>query len=302
MKNSTLSLLLLFSFFVILISCQTTYTHIGDKKANYIPYYLKVNEADSLFLVGNYEKSHKILDSLFKKYEPANTNRFHEYGIYLMSCVAVNDTIDIKKKMEYSYKKFGAMHAPMFPNEKCKILSNIYRKDSLHFLKLKDEYLKRIDYSLINKLQQMVKLDQSDRCTNTPENNKKIKAIDSINGISLKDVIKNNVYPNYYVIGYFDPDLNEFADVSALLLHQDRETVFKYLPIIEDAVKKGKCSPYEYAIIYDKCMWVYGIENEKQKFNTFQTDTIQEINSVVNKNRKNIGLPSVNYFKWKDNL
>ncbi len=85
-------------------------------------------------------------------------------------------------------------------------------------------------------------------------------------------------------------------------MHQDRETVFKYLPIIEDAVKKGKCSPYEYAIIYDKCMWVYGIENEKQKFNTFQTDTIQEINSVVNKNRKNIGLPSVNYFKWKDNL
>lgn len=300
MKNITLSILLFTCIFTTLLSCKSSYTHIGDKSANYIPYYLKVNEADSLFLVGDFKKSHQILDSLFQKYEPANTNRFYEYGIYLMSCVAVNDTMDIKNKMAYSFKKFGATHAPIFPDVESTFLYNIYRKDSVYFLKHRDKYLKRIDYSLINKLQQMVKLDQSDRCLNTTENQKIIKAIDSINKIKLKDVIKNNVYPNYYIIGYFDPDINEFADISALLLHQDRGTVFKYLPIIEDAVKKGKCSPYEYAIIYDKCMWVYGNENEKQKFNSFLTDSKQEIDSVANKNRKNIGLPSVRYFKWKN--
>lgn len=288
------------SVLVFLISCKSNYTHIGDKNANYIPYYLKVNEADSLFLVDEFDKSHKILDSLFQKYEPANTDRFYEYGTYLMSCVAVNDTVNIKKKMAYSFEKFGGMHAPIYPIDKYMVLSNIYRKDSVSFLKLKDEYLKRIDYSLIDKLKKMVKLDQSDRCLNTPENQKKIKVIDSINGLRLKEVIKNNVYPNYYVIGYFDPDLNGFAQISTLLLHQDRETVFKYLPIIEDAVKKGKCSPYEYALIYDKCMWVYGNENEKQKFNSFETNTKQEINSVANKNRKNIGLPSIGYFKRKN--
>lgn len=101
MKN----IIVVIGVFVILISCKSSYTHIGDKNANYIPYYLKVNEADSLFLVDEFDKSHKILDSLFQKYEPANTDNFYEYGTYLMSCVAVNDTIGIKKKMAYSFEK-----------------------------------------------------------------------------------------------------------------------------------------------------------------------------------------------------
>jgi len=300
MKNKILSILLFFCSITLLLSCKSSYTHIGDKNANYIPYYLKVNEADSLFLVGKYEKSHKILDSLFKKYEPANTNRFYEYGTYLLSCVMINDTIGLKKKMAYSFKKYGGTYEePIFQDERSLTIHKIFTKDSLYFLNLKKEYLKKIDYSLIHKLQEMVKLDQNNRCLNTPENNKKIETIDSINRVKLKDIIKDNVYPNYYVIGYFDPDLNEFANISVLLLHQDRETVFKYLPIIEDAVRKGKCSPYEYAEIYDKCIRVYGNENEKQKFNSWETTNKQEIDSIVKINRRQIGLPSVNYFKWK---
>lgn len=299
MRKRILFILSLICAVNILFSCKTGYTYIGDDNANYIPYYLKVNEADSLYIVEEYAKSHKILDSLFKKYEPANTDNFYEYGTYLMSCVAVNDTIDIKKKMAYSFEKFGSMHAPIYPLEKYIYLNNIYRKDSIHFLNLKKKYLQNIDYNMISKLQKMLEFDQSDRCLNTVENMRKIEVIDSINSIKLKEVIQNNVYPNYYIVGYFEPALNEFANISTLLLHQDRETVFKYLPIIEDAVKKGKCSPYEYALIFDKCMWVYGNENEKQKFNSFDTNTKQEINSVVKNNRKKIGLPSVYYFKWK---
>lgn len=192
------------------------------------------------------------------------------------------------------------MYAPINPIDNYRYLNNIYKKDSIYFLKLKEKYLKKIDFGLIKKLQEMNKLDQSNRCLNTPENNKKIGAIDSINSLRLKDVIKNNVYPNYYVIGYFEPGLNDFAKISVLLMHQNRATVFKYLPIIEDAVKKGKCSPYEYAVIYDKCMWVYGNENEKEKFNSLETDNKQEIDSIVKINRRKIGLPSVNYFKWKN--
>jgi hypothetical protein len=282
------------------LSCKSNYTKIGDKDANYIPYYLKVNEADSLYIVEDYVKSHKILDSLFLKYEPANSDVFYEYGTYLMSCVAVNDTNKIKKKMAYSFEKFGAMHIPTNPIEKYMYLNDIYKSDSLYFLKLRENYLKRIDYSLIAKIQEMVKLDQSNRCLNTSENKRKIEVIDSINSIKLKEVIKNNVYPNYYIIGYFEPGLNDSARISTILMHQDRATVFKYLPLIEDAVKKGKCSPYEYSVIYDKCMWVYGDENEKQKFNSNETENKQEIDSKVRINRKEIGLPSTSYFKWKN--
>jgi hypothetical protein len=288
--------------FFCLLSCKSNYTKIGDKNANYIPYYLKVNEADSLFLVGNYQKSHKILDSLFKKYEPANSDYFFEYGTFLMSCVKTGDTIGIKNKIKYAFRKYGGMYTSIDPIDAHLFLRDIYQKDSIIFLKLKNRYLKKIDMGVIKKIQDMSKLDQDNRCLNTLENNNRINSIDSINGEKLKDIIRFDFYPNYYEIGYFEPGLNENAEILTLLLHQDRATVFKYLPIIEDAVKKGKCSPFEYALIYDKCMWVYGEENEREKFNSFEADRKQEIESIVKKNRKEIGLPSLEFVKWKSKL
>jgi hypothetical protein len=281
-----------------LFSCKSNYTRIGDKNANYIPYYLKVNEADSLYVIGDYKRSHAILDSLFTKFEPANIDSNHEYGRYLMSCVAINDTTNIKKKIAYSYKNYGAMHIPIDPIKNHIYLQNIYKQDSLYFLKQRNKYLKKIDYGLIEKISEMVKLDQTYSRENAIENNKN----DSINRVKLKDIIKNNVYPNYYVVGYFEPGLNDDARTTVLLLHQDKATVFKYLPIIEDAIKKGKCSPEEYAAIYDKCMWVNGNENEKQKYNTFGPENRQKLDSIVKINRKNIGLPSASYAEWRRNF
>jgi len=57
---------------LLLISCKSSYTKIGDKKANYIPYYLKVYEADSLYYAKNYTNYKKELENLFAKYEPIN--------------------------------------------------------------------------------------------------------------------------------------------------------------------------------------------------------------------------------------
>lgn len=278
-----------------LFSCKSNYTRIGDKSANYIPYYLKINEADSLYVIGNYKRSHDLLDSLFTKFEPANIDSNHEYGSYLMSCVAVNDTINIKKKIAYSYKNYGAMHIPIDPIENHIYLQNIYKQDSLYFLKQRNKYLKKIDYDLIEKLSEMVKLDQNYSRENAIENHKN----DSVNRTRLKDIIKKNIYPNYYVVGYFEPGLNDYAQINVLLLHQDKATVFKYLPIIEDAIKKGKCSPIDYAVIYDKCILVYGTENEKQKYNSLGSDSKKETHSIVKINRKNIGLPSASYREWK---
>ena len=63
-------------FTLSLYSCKSNYTRIGDKNANYITYYLKVYEADSLNLIGEYKSSNEILDSLFKKFEPINQQTF----------------------------------------------------------------------------------------------------------------------------------------------------------------------------------------------------------------------------------
>ena len=48
----------------ITISCKSNFSKIGDVKSNYIPYYLKVYKADSLYLTKNYQQSYEILDSL----------------------------------------------------------------------------------------------------------------------------------------------------------------------------------------------------------------------------------------------
>jgi hypothetical protein len=81
---------LLFLGFTMMISCKSKVIERNvaaneKKEVNYIPYYLKVNEADSLSLVGDYKKSHHILDSLFKKFEPLNREFYNEYFTYFVN-------------------------------------------------------------------------------------------------------------------------------------------------------------------------------------------------------------------------
>ena len=89
-----------------LFSCKSNFTSIGDKNANYIPYYLKVYEADSLYLLGNYKQSYEILDSLFKKFEPINMPVYFEYEQYIKLAYNFNRQTkkDIRKLSEcYNY-------------------------------------------------------------------------------------------------------------------------------------------------------------------------------------------------------
>lgn len=99
--------LLLISFGII--SCKSSYNKIGSKNANYIPYYLKVYEADSLFIIGNYQKSFEILDNLFKRYESVNMNNYVEYGTYLNVAVLSNNNSDLKSKVKNAYLKYGGI-------------------------------------------------------------------------------------------------------------------------------------------------------------------------------------------------
>lgn len=285
---------------MLIYSCKSNYTRIGDKNANYFPYHLKAFEADSLYTIGEYQKCHKLLDSLFKKFEPANTSYLYEYGSYLMTSVITHDTLDIDKKIAFAYKKYGGMRAPIHPLDDYLKLKNYYSKDSMHYEKLRGEYLKTIDLDLNFRIQAMVDVDgKYRRNARTDEDWKKVEEIDDLNKLKIKDVIKNDVYPNYYVIGYPEDELGNFASVIVLLLHQDYETMQKYLPVVYKAVKEGKCNPQEYAFLYDKCVVVHGKGNERQKYNEFGVSDRGEVDSIVKRNRKAIGLPSVNYFNWK---
>lgn len=92
-----------------LASCKSSYTIIGDENANYIPYYLKVYEADSLFIVGDYERSYEILDSLFKKYEPIEIQGYYEYSSYVFSAVLSGKNKNLKKLAKKGYINNGGL-------------------------------------------------------------------------------------------------------------------------------------------------------------------------------------------------
>lgn len=293
-------LIVLLTAITLLFSCKSNYTRIGDKNANYIPYYLKVYEADSLFIVGNYKKSHKILDSLFKIYEPVNDDVLYEYGTYLMTSVINNDTLDIEKKISFSYKNYGGMLTPTNPYESYLKLQKYYLKRSQHYQNLRKKYLNKIDYKLLSELRLMLELDQKhNRCTNDVDLINKVNISDSINREKLDKIIKTKIYPNYHFLGYPEQELNNFVNISTLLLHQDSQTIEKFLPIIMDAVIKGKCNPIVYAFLHDKYVVMYNNKEIKQKYNEFSDEIKIEKNSIVKTNRRLIGLPSINYLNWK---
>lgn len=77
---------------------------VKKEEVNYIPYYLKVNEADSLHLIGNFKKSQHILDSLFNKFEPLNQESYGEYITYLKNRILLNDLKNVDKVLKRAYR------------------------------------------------------------------------------------------------------------------------------------------------------------------------------------------------------
>ena len=104
--------LLLFLVFVVLISCKSTKiintdAFIETKEVNYIPYFLKIYQADSLYLVKEYGKSYKILDSLFSQYKPLNTEKYKEFETYISCCYKLKKNVDLRKLFEKSIEFYG---------------------------------------------------------------------------------------------------------------------------------------------------------------------------------------------------
>jgi hypothetical protein len=91
----------------LLISCKSTYSEIGDKEANFIPYYLKVYEADSLYYACNYTKYKTELEDLFHKYEPINIMSYFEYEKYVKTLIIIDNDKKYKKELENLISNFG---------------------------------------------------------------------------------------------------------------------------------------------------------------------------------------------------
>lgn len=293
--------------FVILLgmifSCSTPKkTSLVKKtvsKINYIPYYLKVYEADSLYITKNYERSFTILDSLFKKFKPINLPTYYEYVNYVRSAYKTNRLDNPKLKILNLIENFGYSKKYILDDSILKkIYLNVKITDSI-YTTYRDRYLSKINFKLRYKLYDLVEEDQFYRTEyNEKDLFKKRLLADLKSQEKLIELFNQNIYPNDKIIGNYSIDQAQNPRVLLLLLHtNDSVRVNYFLPKIKRFIKQGKCLPLYYGLMVDQ-MQLYHDKN--QKYGTFNILSIDEKEiKIFNKARFEIGLPRLEYIIWK---
>jgi hypothetical protein len=277
----------------ILFSCKSNYTRIGDKDANYIPYYLKVYEADSLYIVGNFDKSYKILDSLFKKYEPININTYNEYLIYTKLKVLKNN--NIKKDLIKLIQEFGYYRDILQEDSILKNKLEQYEFNDKLIDKMEKNYLNKIN---INTRLIISKMDYEDQKARNERNN--IVKIDKKNDSILRNLILNNKFPNQKYTGkyHIGRNIQDYNGLDLIINHMGyyQESFEFYKKYLKELMQKGNCPPFLYATLIDK----KSVIDNKLPF--YYSKYLNDLNNLlkskkdyntIDKERKLVGLPSV---------
>lgn len=293
---------LFFLGFILMISCKSKVINRSipiDKNVeiNYIPYYLKVYEADSLYLVKEYEKSYLILDSLFKKYKPLNQEKFKEFETYISCAYVLNKKINLKDSILKSVENYGS-NTRYFKYDSLMNLAYLKSKISDdESLKSTTKYLSKLNFPLRDTIKKICAVDQEIRNKNINYNDE-IKKVDSLIQIKLIDIFTRNGYPGEKVIGEFYIDSTN-VDLGAVFLHTNNEFRMNFLlPKILDAVKKGRAYPQMYTESMDR--YLYENNNQKELYGSYSRKKKnlkypQKIDSI----RRSIGLPSMKYNNWR---
>lgn len=275
-------------------SCKSTYTKIGDKEANYIPYFSKMYEADSLYLVENYQRSYEILDSLFKKYEPVNSE--DEYFTYVACKIMLNKSEkEIKKNFTYLLENFGNQDGHIErSNEKIKKLIVKIDTFGIDTKKATEKYKKSIDIPLRNLVISMNRKDQEPR--GEYPDFEKMKIVDEENTKILDSLLKINKYPHQRIVGKDDKN-GENSDVGGIMIHTSQEYKENFLmEKAYDLLKKGKITPHTYSTVYDR----YSLHiNDDEYYFTKHRNASPEEKKLKNERRKSIGLYNLDYMPWK---
>ena len=304
MRNTVLFLV----FFVLIISCKTKNiqnnqdSKVEKQNLNYIPYYLTMYKADSLYLLDDFASSYKILDSLFKIYPPLDTDNYAEYGIYLSSAVMSGNVQDIEKKVRYGYLEFGGITTLHKNYSEIRAAVNKaahLSEEDIESLKL--EYSKKLNMGLREKMLTMVKEDQAVR--EGGEEGTKLYIVDHNNEMELEKIFETYGYPSKKLIGSYSAYDLPGGDVreGILFIHQSDKFKTKYLPILLENVKRGICDPDIYAKVYDKMDFM---NKGMQYFGSFECGSIGDVCNLSNPKkidsiRSSIGLPHLKYYSWK---
>lgn len=298
--------------FTVFLSCNTNKNVVATnslevinniKEVNYIPYYLKVVEADSLHIVGNYKKSQLILDSLFNKFEPLNQESYGEYITYLKNRILLNDLKNVDKVLKRAIQDFG------FKVEYClkdTLIIKVVKKSKYKEQDLNgfyDNYVKSLNLEYRFAIEKMMENDQRVRKA-VPREKEDWKKVDTENAENIKLLIAKYGYPSIKKIGRYNFS-NKSANVDILFNHSTTEAKESYiLDLMYDALKKGECEPEDYGTVYDKYLMVNGKYGDKVLYGQIRNrkksiDMVVVNPKKIDSTRKSIGLEHLEYKRWK---
>lgn len=294
------NIFLVFMISFVMLSCKSSYTRIGDKNANYIPYYLKVYEADSLYKAGNYKHSYTILDSLFKKYEPINLTLYFEYENYVKMAVKNNNVrkTDVKNLVRYYDYRIEEIKKDTL----LLIAFNKSRLSEKKINKLHKAFVRNLDTVYRNLIDKMNYKDQKVRTVAGIEKREVVKT-DLETDSLLRIQLTKKDFPSLRKVGSWKIINNEInsknIDLEVIFNHLSSYDCFDYYKAkIYSFVKTGLCPPKVYGRFIDKRSlkdniesYYYLIPFDLNILKNKNVDLIKEINN----RRKELGLPSVQY-------
>lgn len=271
---------LIFLGIILLVSCN-------NEKLNYIEYYKKVNEIDSIYRFTNQPQKTIIeYKKLFEKYPPKNQEKLREYETY----ITLSDKNNIDFGGKKSLKKLIHLIAPssVYGWEKQYYpLFNKYGMDSLDVKKEITYWENSLNNVLIDSFTIAMDRDQKYR-----RDNKDLMIKQDIKNSNLfKWTFQNYGFPSIYKIGYKGNNGNTIT-MATLLLHMSESQDYEYLKNkLLEYVKSGDCPPSIYAAMVDR---YESINNKRIIYGNY--GIIDNIDSAkLDINRKTIGLPSIKH-------
>ncbi|MDV7698424.1 hypothetical protein N6B72_15970 [Chryseobacterium soli] len=253
---------------------------LSSCKKNYITYYNKVNEIDSIYRLANNPKlAVKEYRELFKKYTPKNQERIEEYATYINLADQYHEDFGGKESLYHLISliaPYGDQYKNYLP------LFNKYGIDNNTVEQKIADWKKDLNKRLIDSFAIAFKRDQQGRPFDTLQVKRNVEK----NAQLFKWTFEKYGFPSKDKIGSF-PMLTLISHMS------DSKTFYPYLETkILEYVKSGDCPPLDYSLLVDGNKFTLG----KSTYYGMGRSFLAKIDSVtVNRHRKNIGLPSLKH-------
>ncbi len=276
-----------FNYFLILILLSLIIISCNTREKNYIIYYNKVNEIDSIYRIAQRPKlAIKKFRKLFKEFPPKNQERIEEFENYIYLSDKYQKNFGGKKNLYKfitliaPYRNAYQEHLPLFKK---------YGIDSLEAVNKIDLWVRSREKVLMDSITTLFIRDQEGKRLDV-----NISARNDLKNAKLmKWIFDNYGYPSLQKVGIFGND-DVFLPMSTFFSHMSASQDYPYFEKkLKRYLEMGDCTPREYSTMVDR--YHLQVLKDKMLYGSYIgidgiSDTIQ-----VNKNRKSVGLPSLKH-------